>query len=266
MLKLVFYVHNRLLRVREAIASDSFAKSCTWKNRIEFIVSDSSDFTMVWTSLLPDLEPQNAEALLDLVSARYPISPNYPELNKNCPEMVFHNDTDEWIFFGGSFNPWHKGHQACLDLLDENKTCFITPDRNPLKELHSFHPVFDILEISTKAKFKKNQFLVPTFLLEHKKNPTVEWVTRLKENFPALKVSLLMGFDSFNHLKNWIRSEELIPLIDTAYVASRLEDDDERSLALNEVHARGPELNVVFLGRHKFEDLSSTEMRERDKN
>lgn len=265
MLKLVFYTKDRTLKVREAFPEDDFSSSKKWGNKLEFILSESGQFMMAWTSLLPDLGPEYAEALLKLISARYPISPDWDRLKSLAPEMLFKNGTDEWVFFGGSFNPWHEGHQACLTLLPEDKTCLVLPDRNPHKELRDLGPVATVLEISTNGKFKPTQFLVPTFLLEHRKNPTVNWVEKLKEEYPTYRISLLMGFDSFANLKSWTRAEDLIPLLDTVYVVSRLEDDQDRREALDQAYARGPRLNVVFLGKHEFEDVSSTEIRLRQK-
>lgn len=262
MKKLVFYTKDQRLKVRPAFCDETFSKSCSWKNKIEFAITDVGDFTMVWTSLLPDLEPEYAEALVDLVGARYPISPQFETLQIGCPELAFTNTSDEWVFFGGSFNPWHSGHQACLDLLPDDKVCLILPDRNPQKDDRSTTPVCEILQISTLAKFKKNQFLVPTFLLDQKKNPTVEWIEKLKDEFPTLKLSLLMGFDSFSNIKSWVRPEDLLASLETIYVASRLEDDEDRALALDEAKARGLK-NVVFLGKHPFEEVSSTEIRNR---
>lgn len=263
MLKLVFYTKDSRLKVRQALPEDDFSSACKWKDTLQFIVSDSGNYTMIWTSLLPDLDPVYAQAMVELVSARYPVSPDHKHLAETCPQMVFQNPHDEWIFFGGSFNPWHQGHQACLHLLPEDRTCLIMPDRNPEKELRDLSVVSTILEISTKARFKKYQYLVPTFLLQNKTNPTVEWVERMKEEFPTYKISLLLGFDSFSKIKNWIRSDDLLPLIHTLYVVSRLEDDEDRRLALDEVHARGFNVNVVFLGKHDFEMISSTELRGR---
>ena len=40
--------------------------------------------------------------------------------------------TDRITFFGGSFNPWHKGHGACLELCPE-KNIIVIPDTNPFK-------------------------------------------------------------------------------------------------------------------------------------
>jgi nicotinate (nicotinamide) nucleotide adenylyltransferase len=247
--------------VRPAFPDEKFGKSCTWKNKLEFTVSDNGDFTMIWTSLLPDLDPEYAEALVDLVGARYPVSKQFEKLRSHCPELAFTNMSDEWVFFGGSFNPWHHGHQSCLDLLPDDKVCLIMPDRNPQKDDRHTTPVADILQVSTHAKFKKCQFLVPTFLMDSKKNPTVEWIEKLKDDFPTHKLSFLMGFDSFANLKTWVRPDDLLSKLDTIYVVSRLEDDVDRALALDESKVRGLK-NVVFLGKHPYEHLSSTEIRD----
>lgn len=175
--------------------------------------------------------------------------------------MIFENNSNEWVFFGGTFYPWHHGHQACLSLLPEDRPCLILPDRNPQKEFRDVSVVSSILQISTMARFKKYQYLVPTFLLLNSKNPTISWVERLKNEMPSLKISLLMGFDSFASLKSWIRAKDLLPMIHTFYVVSRLEDDTDRAHALDEAHALAPQLNVVFLGKHEHEALSSTELR-----
>jgi hypothetical protein len=162
LLRLVFFTNDTRLKVRLALPEDNFAHACKWKDTLEFVVIDTGNYTMIWTSLLPDLDPVYANAVVELVSARYPISPDYKILYETCPSLTFKNPHDEWIFFGGTFNPWHQGHQACLQLLPEDRTCLVVPDRNPEKELRELSVVSTILEISTKARFKKDQFLVPT--------------------------------------------------------------------------------------------------------
>ena len=263
LLKLVFYIKDHRLKVRPAFHDEPFTNGCKWKDKLEYIVSTNGDFTMMWTSLLPDLEKTYAEALVELIGARYPVSPHYDELLKSCPNLAFNNSCDEWVFYGGTFNPWHHGHQSCLDLLPDDKVCLVVPDRNPQKELSDIDPVANLLQVSTLAKFKKNQFLVPSFIMELRKNPTVEWIEKLSMRFPDQKLSLLMGFDSFSQIKTWIRAEDLLPKLHSIYVVSRLEDDEDRRLALVEVHARVSNLNVVFLGKNPYENLSSTELRKK---
>ncbi len=263
MLRLVFYFKDRLLKVRQAKEDEIFRAPKKWK-AIEFELTDSPYMMMLWTSLLPDLPPKDALQILELVGARYPFSPEYPSLHQVCPEITFTNFSDEWVFFGGSFNPWHKGHQACLNLLAPEKTCFVLPDINPQKEIESFDPVTKTLELSSQIKFKKNQFLAPSFLFDKIKNPTVVWIERTKKLFPDQKLSLLMGHDSLTKISEWVRGPELLTLIDTIYVVARLEKDHLREATIKRLSQTARELKIEFLGRHDFEHLSSTDLRKKN--
>lgn len=261
LLKLVFCNSETRLRVREAFTGEMLGTSKTWSDLIEYSVTLNSEFTMLWTSYLPDLSSKYAQAFVNLVSARFPVSKNYEILQKECPELIFKNKSDEWVFYGGSFDPWHSGHQACLDLLPEEKVCLILPDRNPQKEIKELDVVSTILEISTKARFKKNQFLAPTFLIEQKVNPTIDWVERMRNHYPFHNLSLLIGFDSLKNISTWIRYKDILKIINTIYVASRLESDIDRKEISEELTEQFPKLKIIFLGRHDFENVSSTNLR-----
>jgi nicotinic acid mononucleotide adenylyltransferase len=260
--KLVLNPFGPILRARLPLREDDFSQALNWRG-LEFTLTPETNFTMAWTSLLPDLSQKDAEDFLGLVGARYPISKDYSELKNLAPDLVVHVEAQEWVFYGGSFHPWHQGHQACIDLLPEDKLCFILPDRNPHKDYRELDPVATFLEISALGKFSENHYLVPTFLLEAKTNPTVNWIERMKDAHPEIGPSLLMGFDNFSTLKSWTRSEDLLRMLKTVYVVSRLEDDEDRRLALDEAHALAPELDVVFLGKHDFEAESSSEIRKK---
>jgi nicotinate-nucleotide adenylyltransferase len=235
--------------------------SFVWKD-MEFQYTTSRLMMINWPVLLPELAPTTARSLLDLVGARYPFSPHFEKLKDICPQLVFTRDSGEWVFFGGSFNPWHRGHQACLNMLPEDKLCFILPDRNPLKELTRLEPVSTIIELVKNIKFGKNHFIAPTFLLDHQKNPTVSWIEKLRQDFPQKKLSLLMGFDSLKGITDWVRVEDLLNNLDTLYVVSRLEDDQERLEITLPLQKLSPKLHIEFLGRHEFEEISSTKIRE----
>jgi nicotinate-nucleotide adenylyltransferase len=258
--RLYIYMDNEVLKARKVEAYETLARPMVWKD-LEFEFTSNPLLMINWPIILPELKPKTARSLLDLVGARYPFSPYHSELKTICPELVFTKTTDEWVFFGGSFNPWHKGHQACLNLLPENKICFILPDRNPLKELKVIEPVSTVLELITKIKFGKNTFLAPTFLLDFQKNPTVTWMEKLHKDFPNKKLSLLMGFDSFKNLNKWERPESLYKVLNGLYVVSRLEEDDEREEAAKPIRDINPELEIHFLGGHEYEAESSTKIR-----
>lgn len=232
-----------------------------WKDTIEFEISQDADFMMIWTSLLPDLEAKNARALVEMVAARYPFSPNYDHLFQICPEVVFCNMTDEWVFFGGTFDPWHAGHQACLNLIPKDKTCLIIPDRSPHKDIREINTVSTVLELSSRIKFGKEQYLVPTFLMEKKTNPTVEWIEIMRKHLPQCKLSLLLGYDSFDKILSWTRGQDLLRTLNCLYVVSRMEKDLDRMDMLTRVKKEAPELEINFLGHHQFENISSTNLR-----
>lgn len=261
MLKLFFHIRNQYLRVRIASPNEVMGSSLVWNDKIEFSYTESADFTMSWASLLPDLEPHDANALVNLVSARYPVSAEFERLRKICPKLSFPTTASEWVFFGGTFNPWHQGHQACLKLLPDELTCFVVPDQNPFKDLRKIDPPLAVLELIARIKFKSNQFLVPTFLLDNERNPTINWIERLKTKYPDKKLSLLLGYDSFSQITTWTRAHELLNKLHTLYVASRLENDQMREVVETEIKKCAPKLNIVFLGRHDFEGMSSTNLR-----
>lgn len=258
--RLFLYLDQEVMKARKVESYETMTKPLVWKD-LEFEYTTSPLMMINWPILLPELPPQTARSFLDLVGARYPFSPYHQELKAICPELMFTRDSDEWVFFGGSFNPWHKGHQACLDLLAVDRVCFILPDRNPLKELRPLEPVSTIIELITKIKFGRNHFVAPTFLIDFQKNPTITWMEKLRAQFPDKKLSLLMGFDSLRNIHHWTRYESLLRLIDTIYVASRLEDDAEREEVAMPLRQSAPKLQLEFLGRHEFEGLSSTELR-----
>lgn len=264
MLKLFVHVKGQHLRVRKATDGESFNTTFTWLDALEIEVTLSSILTMTWTSLLPELLPRYAESMLELISARFPWSPHHETLKKSAPDLLFKDETDEWVFFGGSFNPWHQGHSACLKLLPVEKTLFIVPDRNPLKEDSSLDPVSSLIKLSFKAKIIGDHFLVPTFLLQKNKNPTVEWMEKLKPKVPNKKLSLLMGFDSLVSIPKWVRPNDLMKLLERIYVVSREENEQEKTEILKRFESNPEMPELVFLGHHPHEKISSTKLRKEE--
>lgn len=260
--RLFLHLDKGVLKARRVEDFETLGKPMVWK-KLEFEYTTSSLLMINWPIILPELAPETAQSLLDLVGARYPFSPYHDELKNICPELVFTQDAEEWVFFGGSFNPWHKGHQACLDLLPEEKLCFILPDRSPLKELKVIEPVATILELITKIKFRKHHYIAPTFLLDFQQNPTVSWVEKLLKDFPEKKISLLIGFDSLRGMLKWVRAEELLNMLHGIYVVSRMEDKEERDEVANPIRAIAKNLEITFLGGHEFEDVSSSDLRKK---
>lgn len=171
----------------------------------------------------------------------------------------------EICFFGGSFNPWHEGHSACIRLLHKKIPILIMPDHNPRKEVLSIDKKeTSLAEIEAVLQgFKQKTLLYSEFALKNEANPTTQWVQELKTDLPDLKISLLMGHDTFETIDKWIDGHNLLRCLHKLYIASRLETTVIKTAQINNLRAIAPDLEISFLGHHDFEELSSTKIRER---
>ena len=165
--------------------------------------------------------------------------------------------TDEIVFFPGSFNPWHEGHTACLKGC-EDKPIFIVPDHNPWKEVRKKNPWHEVVHIKENIKSisDKNITIYPGFLVEGKKNPTSSWLPHVNVE----KKWLLMGDDLFLGLHKWFEVDKLLSSLHGLYVCPRGESKEELNKQ-KENFQKNFNLEIVFLDHHEFEDLSSTQLR-----
>lgn len=163
---------------------------------------------------------------------------------------------DEVVLFPGTFAPWHQGHMACLNLMPENHHIIITPDRNPEKL-----PVpTDISTIRDIVSQSANIQLFEGFLANEDSNPTFYWYEKLKEKLPNIKISLLMGFDSYASINGWIQGHDLIKIVDHIYVAARLNLKEDFERIKLEYQKISKNFSATFLGHHEFESISSTKI------
>lgn len=175
----------------------------------------------------------------------------------------FDTSFDEIVFFGGSFNPWHSGHSSCLTLMDKEKLIIVMPDHNPFKDVtkeeNRFSSLTDIKkELSIRPK---NTYLFEGFIQDPNHNPTHNWLRQVRSNFPKLKLSLLMGFDSFMSIDKWIEAKQIIKDTSCIYVASRLDNKDARQSQYYLLKSMDSNIEVDFIGHHDYEHLSSTAIR-----
>lgn len=207
--------------------------------------------------VIKDLDPPIALNLLQVEAGRFPNSKAYDQLKEREPSFVI-SPQEELIFFGGSFNPWHRGHKACLELMGTRKI-IVLPDRNPFKDLIELSPVDIYCELFEHLELDRH-YLNPEFILKEDKNPTYAWIKSTHQRFPQVKLSLLMGMDSLDSIDRWFEADKLLKTINVIYAASRKEDIGKRV----EIHHRltpYSNLRLVFLGHHPFEDESSTRLR-----
>ncbi len=169
--------------------------------------------------------------------------------------------SDEIVFFGGTFNPWHEGHTSCIKLLDSNKSLIILPDHSPHKELDTDSRQTDINLIKSIINQTSDNFYLYTGFYDAKiKNPTVNWISELKDKLNEKKLSLLIGYDSFISITKWTNASQLLSKLDHLYIVNRLNDEKLKDSQIKGLSCY-KNLSLDFLGEHEHEKLSSTLIR-----
>jgi len=177
---------------------------------------------------------------------------------------AYSNKNMDWsaavVFFSGTFNPWHDGHQACLDLCP-NKNIVIVPDSNPWKiQDGKSDKRCHWQEYRELAhRFEKSSFSVyPGYFGMEEGNPTVNW-------FPYVdspNKEFLMGLDSFFSFPRWKSVDVLLKTIRKLYVVPRFTQNTTNGKeVVEQIKSMKKDLEIIFLNEHSFMDVSSTELR-----
>lgn len=160
-------------------------------------------------------------------------------------------------FFGGSFNPFHQGHRACLDLCPE-KNILIVPDCNPFKKdvKSSTNVYLDFLALAVELKDTPYS-LYPGFLGKNISNPTSDWLPNVK----IKEKNLLIGDDSYMSLLTWKNPKVLLKALAKLYVVPRNYAYDDYLKQEQEILKLNPNLEVHYLADHPYKNISSTKLR-----
>ena len=165
------------------------------------------------------------------------------------------------VFFGGSFDPWHEGHEACLELCP-NQNIIIVADSNPWKATLSKDKCFwgQFRDIALKFKNKPYAFF-SGYYGKIDGNPTVEWLPKVN----CMEKELLVGKDTFLALPDWKNSSELVKNLQKIYVTPRELHSGNIKRSLEEVVEVllkvNPALKIEVLNNHEYEGISSSKLR-----
>jgi nicotinate-nucleotide adenylyltransferase len=173
----------------------------------------------------------------------------YYKLLEELPERV--------TFFGGTFDPFHQGHVACIELTPED-SIIVMPDYNPFKDhLVRLSPLEDFLKICLSLKSISKASIYPGFLLLNEPNPTIDWF----KNISIKEKNLIIGDDSFLNLHKWKSSQELLSICHKIYVVPRNHSAEEFEKQKISLLSNGTKTTIVRLPEHLFMNISSTEIR-----
>ena len=162
------------------------------------------------------------------------------------------------LYFG-SFNPVHIGHliiaNHAVNETDLDQVWFVVSPQNPFKqsasllnEYHRLHLIKSAIDGENNLRASSIEFNLP------KPSYTVDSLAYLKEKYPGLEFSILMGSDGFQNINKW-KNFEAITNNHKIYIYKRpgFNIDETFGAQIEELHA--PLL-----------EISSTHIRELIKN
>jgi nicotinate-nucleotide adenylyltransferase len=188
------------------------------------------------------------------------------------------------IFFGGTFDPPHDGHNGCVRLALERfpeANVLIVPAMKPAsifdagKEPKSDYETRVTLcklafsEISTRIEISRIEEKLPV------PNYSVMTIRALEKKFPSKSLGILIGMDQFENFGAWREAYEILSKVSLVVVGRNTQgskEQDETSFikAHEKLKSGSPDLgaafkNIFFL-QGQICPASSTEIRLKIKN
>lgn len=167
---------------------------------------------------------------------------------------------DELIFFGGSFNPWHNGHQACVKLchkaLPQGKI-IIVPDHNPWKKFAPQLCYWAQLRSLGKRLRRYPFSIYPGFYGMEQEHPTVSWLLAHE----GRKKSFLIGDDNLMSFLSWQQAPALLQHLYRLIIVPRTATAQERNQQVAQLRKYNPRLKFLMLPNHPYRKVSSSKIR-----
>lgn len=213
---------------------------------------ESSD----WFSLLnpPDLSAAQESIIFNFIAKQWDQMPSFEKQIVQLPRIFSQPKSKSICFYPGSFNPWHEGHQACVDLTPV-ESLVIVPDANPWKQTTASITFKTIIKLMKTVP--ENTSLYPGFINLEVGNPTVSWLPTTKWQNKSLSI----GADSFVNLEKWKDVKTLLNCLETLYVVPRNIVDQQMNQTTQIIQNLCPALKIEILAHHQFENVSSTDLR-----
>jgi nicotinic acid mononucleotide adenylyltransferase len=159
--------------------------------------------------------------------------------------------TSEITIYGGSFNPFHQGHKACLDLCP-SKNILLVPTLNPYKESRPKNLAKLFLDLSL------NYLTYPGELTINRSPYVVDWLPEWSGRY---LVNFLMGDDTFVSLSTWLKYKDVLGMFKKIYVVERNQSKELIVEKIDYYQSINPSLEVEILYGNNYSHLSSSQLR-----
>ena len=186
------------------------------------------------------------------------------------------SDKKRIAFYGGSFDPVHRGHFEIARRLTETfeldqfvfVPAFHAPHKRRTKPTSAFHR-FAMLALATKDLPKINVSEIELNVPE--KPYTFETLTRLKNELGDAEIFFVMGADSWEEITTWREWETVLTMVETIVVTRPgyeigfshvTENIRERIVDLRgNLNAKAQRCEGIFITDAVQLDISATEIR-----
>lgn len=178
---------------------------------------------------------------------------------QECREYLIPNQVKNPIFYPGSFNPWHLGHDACLKACPHQEDIVLVPDNNPQKNAIHWPAVerFQFFLLHLKKHHPLVSLWPGQLLKEQRSQYTYQWFLRV--NIP--QKNLLLGDDQFHNFSTWKNYVEILAQLKTLYVVPRKYSQEHFEKLSFNYRQLSPNLKIIRLQEHEFQNLSSSQIR-----
>ena len=166
--------------------------------------------------------------------------------------------------FGGTFNPFHKGHEEMLSALcaiDAVDKVLIIPTKiPPHKSVDYLASDDDRLSMCrlVASEYKKAE-VSDLELLREGKSYTIDTIKSLKELYPDDVIYLCIGGDMLTSFTAWREYKEILRLVKLVAFKRQTTDNDEFLKSLSALSDEGADILVPDV---VITDISSTGIRE----
>ena len=167
-------------------------------------------------------------------------------------------------FFGGTFNPVHRGHmhlaEEAYEKLGLDRLILVPANVPPHKEAPDLCSGRDRLEMCRLAVSDHEGFEVSDFELNQGgKSYSVFTAEHFARMYPDDDIYMMVGSDMLLSFDRWYRFEDILKTVTLAVVSREYDDMDELEKKAEELSAFG---NIKIINAEPF-PVSSTEIRER---